>query len=638
LTLFDLAKRNIARNIREYFLYLYSMTFSIVIYFIFISLLYNRDIVEAVQVADKIAPAFKAASILLFFFAASFIWYSNSYFTRKRTKEVALYALFGLEKKKIGKLLFYENLMIGMLALIIGITIGSLFSKLFSMILIKLMGFSIIVQFTISPNAIIHTFIAFLIIMIITSIHGYRLIYRFSLNDLFKADKKREQQPKPSFIVAVLSLALIGLSYYLILQPSDSFIWKNYGGQNILVSIIALIVGSYLFFRSLSFYLLKLAQKNIPFYYKGGNLISISHLAHRFKGNVLILTVISLLSTITLFVFGAIYSMYYNTTKITKTVYPISFIYQSPNKETDQIIKNLFAKHSEFPILFEKRLPYLKINTDLTAIHRFPDDCVYLLSESSYLDLANKLGIYATKTLKGNEAIAFYDGRLNRHEDIYTRKAISLANNMITISAYKDYALLNEGIIGVPLVVSDDFYQKLSSKVKPSTMVLYKIKNEENAKELSNSIEHLIYKQQQPENGLFFSSFYKEYNYGLQTYGLLIFLGGFLGLVFLLATGSMIYFKQLTEASNDKGSYKILKMIGISNREIRNSLAKQIFFIFNLPLFLAIAHSLVMFTSVSHFLQFNMIIPMITCISVYICIYAIYYVLTVLKYYKIVTN
>lgn len=640
MTLFSLARRNIARNLRSYSLYFYSMTFSVLIFFTFISLLYRKDLIENSDISDKIAPALFAASAILFIFSASFIWYSNSYFIRRRKKEAALYALFGLEKKKIGKLLFYENLILGLLSLIIGIAAGSLFSKLFAMLLIKLMGFTIITELSISPKAYIHTFIIFFLMVLVTSIKGYFLIYRFTLLDLFKSERQGGKRGGGSLFGGIIAVLLMGTAYFLLLQPIDSSLWTDNAGRTVLFSLIGVIAGSYLFFKSLILVVLRWASKNEAFYYKGVNLISFSNIGYSLKGNIVLLTVISLLATITLFVFGAIFSMYTHTKSISESVNPISFIVEPKNAEEEKALNSLIESNKDNPLIFREKISALKIQADLSSLKRYPPEYpVYLIPESAFLELAEKMGISEVKTLGRNEAIAFYDGRLNPKHDEYTGKSFSLpAGNNVTIKEYKKYALLNQGIWGLPLVVSNEDYEEVEKDISPTAFLLYKIKNETKAETLSRDIEEVIYKDLKPGSELVFASFYKEYREVLETYGLLIFIGGFLGLVFLLATGSMIYFKQLTEALNDKKRFETMRKIGVAARDIRRSIARQNLIVFSLPLLLAICNSAVILSAFSHFLQFNVLVPAAVCMALYISIYFVYYHLTVSRYHRIVSG
>jgi putative ABC transport system permease protein len=180
--------------------------------------------------------------------------------------------------------------------------------------------------------------------------------------------------------------------------------------------------------------------------------------------------------------------------------------------------------------------------------------------------------------------------------------------------------------------VSDEFFKQLEKDISPLNMEVYNLTNEDDAKQLTKDIQSIL-----PDKAAF-SSFYADYASGLESSGLMIFMGGFLGLVFLVATGSIIYFKQLTEAHSDKGRYEILHKIGVTKKEIRKSISKQVLFIFALPLLVGISHCAVALKALSNLLQTNLVIPVIICIGVYACIYIVYYFMTVNAYYKIVTN
>jgi putative ABC transport system permease protein len=191
------------------------------IYFTFTSIKYNTQVQEVVGLSKAFSTVFKAASIVIAIFVTIFIWYSNSFFIRKRKKEVALYSLLGIRKKQIARMLFYENIVMGTVALAAGILMGSLFSKLFIMILIRLMGFSANIIFMIPLKAVINTTVVFIILFLITSIHGYSLIYRFKLIDLFKAENQGEGEAKTSVFRSIVSVLLIGGGYIELKQVPE---------------------------------------------------------------------------------------------------------------------------------------------------------------------------------------------------------------------------------------------------------------------------------------------------------------------------------------------------------------------------------------------------------------------------------
>src|SRR5690606_21746704 len=134
-------------NVKNYLLYFISMIFSVVIYYTFVSLQYSPEVKKAIESSDSILNIFIAGSVVLVLFVAIFIFYSNSFFTKKRKKEVGLYSLLGLRKKTIGKMLFYENLIMSAAALVIGIIFGTFLSKLFTMLLLRLLDSAVEVGF-----------------------------------------------------------------------------------------------------------------------------------------------------------------------------------------------------------------------------------------------------------------------------------------------------------------------------------------------------------------------------------------------------------------------------------------------------------------------------------------------------------
>ncbi|HBQ86951.1 MAG TPA: ABC transporter permease, partial [Syntrophomonas sp.] len=182
MTLFSITAKNIKKNFQNYFIYFFSMVFSIVVFYIFTSIQYNDQVVQII--GKRTHLMLNVGSISVAVFSAIFMGYSNSFFTRKRKKEIGLYSLLGLQKRQVARMLFYENLVMGMVALFIGIAAGSLFSKLFVMLFFRLMGHFVQVYFAISPQAILNTIMVFLIIFMVISLHAYSLIYRFKLVDL----------------------------------------------------------------------------------------------------------------------------------------------------------------------------------------------------------------------------------------------------------------------------------------------------------------------------------------------------------------------------------------------------------------------------------------------------------------------
>lgn len=241
MTLFDLVIKNIRRNIKHYALYIGATVFSIIIYFTFALLKYSENISSLMDASTKIKGIMSASAIVLIIFSMTFILYSNTFFIKKRKKEVALYSLLGLKKSKIGFMLFFENMMIGLISLTIGVVLGFFLSQLLLVILLRLMGIQNGFEFAFSIQAIVETTIVFFIIFLITSLIGYRIIYKFKLIDLFQAENKGEVQPNTRLINVLIGIVSLAAAYSIALDDIiTSKIWKK-----LTISTPLLIIGSY---------------------------------------------------------------------------------------------------------------------------------------------------------------------------------------------------------------------------------------------------------------------------------------------------------------------------------------------------------------------------------------------------------
>lgn len=505
----------------------------------------------------------------------------------------------------------------------------------------KVMGYDVIANFAVSSDAIMNTILVFALITVITSFHGYRLIYRFKLIDLFKADQEGEKEPKASFIIAVLSVIFIGIGYWLALQNIlESEVWRKIGMMvTPLVIIVSVILGTYLLFSTLMVYIMRLSTKNKRKFWKGINLISTSQLLYRMKGNARTLTIIAILSATTLTAVGASYSLYYNNESNVKLRNPNSIMFINNDEHIANKVNNRISQEENHRITYHKTIPTLQIKVDTSSLNSKMGEIMTVYTIISNKTFNEMAGLQERKdhlSLKGNDAAVLDAGYYEGLTPEYVGSSIPLhVDNLtedITFKKLMKYNVLNLATANITVVISDDLFSMLEKGTNLVNMEAYKFTNESQSKITNKEIESMI-----PDDASF-SSFYGDYSLGMETAGLIIFIGAFLGLVFLSATGSIIYFKQLTEANSDKGRYVILHKIGVNKKEVRKSIAKQVFFIFILPLLVGIAHSVVALTALSWLLQTNLVIPVIICIGIYIVIYVIYYFLTVRTYYKIVTK
>ncbi|AIY74505.1 TPA: ABC transporter permease [Bacillus tropicus] len=635
MTLSSIALRNIQRNFKDYFVYFASMIFSIVIYFTFKALQYNSQMEKAAEASKKISGAFQVSSVMLIIFVAVFIIYSNGFFTRKRKKEVGLYSLLGIRKRQIGKMLFYENMLMGLMSLVIGIAIGSVLSKLFLELLVNMMGLNLNVHFEVPMAAIIDTAIIFFVIILYTSLQGYRLIYRFKLIELFRAEREGETMPKGSVIMALISVFLIGSGYFLALMYMKAVMYADFMVVALYI-LLATVAGTYLLFMFFTVFVLKRARNNKSAFYNGMNMVTTSQLLYRIKGNAKSLATIAILSAVTLTAVG------------TKVAAPYSYSYEKKDAALDKKVNEILAgEKNNHPVTYESEVEMIPVKgtfkgeraDQVLNTHYNVTNQYQLISQSSFNKHVKHLDVEPVN-LSANEAFV-YDSLYIEKLDfgpLYTGNTavIPVGNESkeLKIKGVNNRSLTNLNELFV--IVPDKTYEQVKQVNKTRTVKNIDVKGERNSKELTAKLASIM-PAGESEVLKPFNDFYTGFQMGLETTGLMMFIGLFLGLVFLLATGSIIYFKQLTEASADRDRYIVLHKVGVTKQEMKKAIAKQVSFIFAIPLVIGILHSLFALKGLSNILPFEIMIPLLISIGVYGVIYIGYYFLTVRSYYKIVS-
>ena len=614
MTLVELIVKNIRRNIKDYGLYIGATVFSIIIYFTFTILKYSEDISSLMDTSMKIKGIMSASAVVLIVFAMTFILYSNTFFIKKRKKEVALYSLLGLKKSKIGFMLFFENMMIGLISLTIGLVLGFFLSQLFLVILLRLMGIQGVFKFAFSIKAIVETTTIFFIIFLITSLIGYRIIYKFKLIDLFRAGNKGEVQPKTGLINVLIGILSLSAAYWIALEDIlTSKVWKKFMISTPLLIIGLTIIGSYFLFNNVLVYILNKMKKKERWAWKGLNLMTTSQLLYRIRGNAKTLTIITILSATTITAGGAVFGMYYTTGKNVEQYAPFSFMWE--------------GSQNEIPV----ELIDSSINFDVKTarVNNKGLDMEYnVINESTFEQLAQTLKWEDVEQIKNKETEALLIEPLYDERWSEKKESIEINDNSYKINKTYMQPIFNIEILpGSVVVLNDEKFEELNlESINFNVIQLddYR-KYNELTKELVDSID--------TEN---FSSALINYQESLKNSGAILFAGSFLGLVFLLATGSIIFFKMLTEAEEDKSKYGILYQIGVAKQDIKRTISYQMGLVFIGPLFLGLMHGSVALIAFSNLLNMNLFKPVLLWMFAYVFIYIIYYFITVKEFYQII--
>ena len=641
LTLFDLVKKSMRKNLKHYYLYFFALIFSVMLYFVFATLQQDGAIIQQAGESKTFSSAFKVAGVLLIGISGIFIIYANTLFLNRRSREIGLYQLIGLTKNAVARMLIIENILLSAGALIVGIGTGLVVSRLFLMLLVKLIGQSGIISLSISGTAIVQTFLVFAVITIITSIQMLLKVKRKTLIQLFNEEKTGEHPRKPkrflSPLLAILGIALIVFGYWL-----SGNLFKGVFLVNAVVVLFSTIFGAYLIFRiSISWLFYQVRQR------KNGllglsNSLSIAPLMHRMKGNAKSLTIITVLSAMTLATIAGAYALYYSTEREARHAMPQDFLFINEKADAEQFV-HLLADHQIDATL--TALQYLQTSGTYENFNYtgFIEDSRegehhFKVYNGAQLQEAN----FDLQQIKDGEAVYFDPIDLAASQFVKDPFQIRLEHveHPLQVNTVGKGNVVNViDFDNSQLVVNDATFQRLQADDQQTIGAFYAvtITDEEQLEKASTLFQTLPEGINDTEQyALTYSDYYSLYTGMLEENGLLIFIAGFLGLVFLISTGSILYFKQMTEAEQERKSYATLRQLGFSIQDIMKGIIRKQLFVFGLPLFIGILHSIFAIRSVDLLFTENIVVPTAIAMSAYALIYFVFALLTVGYYRKIV--
>ncbi|SUV10889.1 ABC transporter permease, BceB-like protein [Priestia megaterium] len=632
MTVFDLVKKNMRKNISRYSLYFFSMIFSIIVYYVFATLQYDQSISKVIGEEMRLQGIFNASNYVLLTFIVVFIWYTNSFFIRQRKRELGLYHLVGIEKCTIGKMIFYENMLLGIFSLVVGILLGTVFSRLFVLFLLKLMGLSLSITLTFSLQAVLKTAVVFLIVTIFISFQGYFIMYRYTLLDLFQAESKSERvnkmNSKRSIAVGGLGILLVGYGYYLssgnIVTPKFFLI--------VAVVLFSVIFGTFLLFKATIEWLMGLYREHASGYYSFANMLSVSTMMYRIKANARVLTLITILSATTLVAVGVTYSSYYNTKADARSMQPYDYTLHSKKaaQEFMDVLDELDIQSNRYVYHIVKHSADLSDFRFITSGYYKDREQISFLDEEE----VRKNGV-SVPALSANETVIFDSMAKGKVFKPSTGKIAAVQLNKSEELALKvvksePLLILDSDSAGYQFVVNHDTFIKLLKSGQKQAVYVFNTGDGNKQNELTKN-----YHQIAKEAGESRTSYYDVFQAGLMSKGLFIFIGGFLGLVFLMATGSIIYFKQISEAEQERKRFEVLRKLGFSVSQMMSAVRKQQLFTFGLPLVIGILHSLFALKVITNLTGESLIVPVLIADAVYGVIYFIFYWLT-MNYYRMV--
>lgn len=623
---FSIAYSSFKNNLKTYSMHILSMVFSIAVFYNFLSIKYYPAFTDANS--SYLAGTANATAVVLFIFLVFYIWYSTSFFLKQRKKEIGIYAFMGISNKQIAYIFAIETMFIGFLSIIIGLATGILFGKLFMMFLAKIALLSIQIKFFISIESLIQTAIFFLIIFILITLIGYIEISRSKLIDLFNANKKEEKLPKVNYLKAILSIIIIGSGYYVGINSLQlNFIIA------FPVTVLLVSWGTYWLFGSFISLIIKflLDKKNIL--YKGINIVSIPNIAYRIRENYRVLATIAILITTTIAAFGTSVSMkyYVNETYSISNPYTFSYLSESNDVELDKQISTIITE-SKHDIILNEEIELLYIDSNIESDTEYPITSIGAVKYSDFVRTTEELNVDgADKILNGLEnGESIYIPVPTTYLSLVDEEGSKLLINGLNINIIERVKtpLFGNGVPSSILVLNDEDYALLQDNYEKYSFNGIILSDPDNAKGLVESIS----KFNLDDVALYSYLLSKKE----ELVGIVYFFGAFLSLVLVIGTGSIIYFKILSDAFRDKDKFNILSKVGMTKKEISKIVSRQVGISFLLPLLIGTIHSSVAIYVLSKMMQFNLLVPAITSIMIYSIIYGLYYLLTTRKFLKII--
>lgn len=605
---FKLAKRNMHRSIKEYTVYYITLVFSIALFYCFNSIR-NQEIFLGLDKSwksafDEITLFLNAASIFVIFILAFLILYSNNYLYRRRKKEIGIYLTLGMENGGVSKIMFIEMLILGGVSLVFGLLLGIFASQILSVFTanlfeVEMTGFT----FIFSVDALVKTIIAFGIIYIIVGMFNVLSVRKIKLIDLINANKKNEKikikNPVIAAIMFLISLVVIGSSYYIMLKNGIAEInGKTY------LSIVLGIIGTFLFFMSLSGFLLTVLKKNEGVYFKNLNMFLVRQLNSRVNSACTSISFICLMLFLAICMLSSGLSL---NTVMNKDVSMLSpydvtlYNYSGSNIEEGLKEYNLdlrdYAKKYHYMNIYINGVKYSdilgnKIMDENQSYYPIKNNADAEFMKLSDLNKELKNLGKDEVTLKDNEFLI-----VSNVESIVKDNSEMVKDNKKIDIDGKEYSIAKEGIMDFT------FYNSsvrgiLAITVLPDNafedMYPYNSFLNVNYKDnVDESTKESLYEIYQKCDTCFHATNIDIRNTAKGTGASISFLAIYLGVIFIIASSAVLAIQQLSGIDDNIDRYNMLKKIGTEEDMIFKSVKTEVGIYFGMPLLLAIVHSIV---------------------------------------------
>lgn len=679
MTTIKLSFRNIKKSFKDYAIYFFTLILGVAIFYVFNSIESQTVLLDVTnsthEVIDLMTNMLSGASVFVAFILGFLIIYASRFLIKRRNKEFGIYMLLGMSKRKISMILFFETILIGIISLAVGLGLGVLLSQLMSMLVANMFEADMTkYEFIFSSQACIKTIIYFGIMYVIVMLFNTVNIGKCKLIDLIQTNKKSEKvkmkNPMLCTIVFIISAIALGYAYYMVTGGINETIKTP---EDIFKPIVIGAVSTFFIFWSLSGLILKIVTSMKNLYVKGLNTFTFRQLSSKINTTVFSMTIISLMLFVTICVLSSALSLKNSMTanldelapadiQLEKRVLNEDWLDQGYNEEQiknsklsireilgkfDFNIDSYLEQSVEYNLYqteeltfgdtlgdnwetikntYTSLIPYnvaddIMTISDYNKVAKFYGNEEYTLNEDEYLIVADYDSMIEIRNvaLKDNQEITVFGHTLKPKYNECQYGFVEMASNHI-----------NSGIIIVPDDIVDDNYIVYNSIIGN-----YYTDSLDEQREIQEQIKNLVNNPISLEYNL--PSINSKVDISEASIGigaLVTFLGLYLGIVFLIASVAILALKELTESTDNKERYNMLRKLGADEKMINKSLFRQIAIFFMFPLLIAIIHSIFGITFCSYIIETfgnEQLLPSIIMTAIFIVvIYGGYFLITYL--------
>lgn len=665
---FKLAKTNLSNNKPFYIPYIISSIITVAMLYMMSFLSDNKGL-NKIMGADSLATIFRLGVGIIVIFSYIFLFYTNSFIIKRRKKEIGVYNILGMEKRHLSKVLFVETIYSAIISLVCGIIVGIAFSKFILMVLYGIIGIHKTVEFFVNIHGIILCVVSFGILFLLTFLYNFMQIKLANPIELLRGTNVGEREPKTKIFMTIVGVVCLAIAYYIAITTENPL--------NVLtlffVAVLLVIIGTFALFTAGSIALLKLLRNNKKFYYNKSHFMAVSGMLYRMKQNAAGLASICILSTMVLVVISTTVSMYVGIQDELMARYPndvcVTVDYNSVIDKSSEIEKAIFDEIDSAEVKNKKAFSYLSVfvgqkgdgfTTDKEHLSYQNSYLFYILSKDDFIKIDNNFKDKIGNISKG-EAVVVLNKKYDKKDIKIFGKNYKVNKSFEHTEDNDLYVISTLNGLGYIILDNDESVQELydvqekmlgkganyyTNKIRFDFKSGNKKQKAAAYKKIDNAVKKYFKENKNDKKEI--SSYWvesrqeNEQNFYL-LYGGLFFLGIFLGTMFLIVTVMIIFYKQITEGYDDRERYQILEKVGMSSREVKDTIKSQIRIVFVLPIFAAAVHVTAAFPMVNRILKmlnFNNEKLFAGCLAATIIAFAVIYYLvfkvTSRAYYKIV--